>query len=280
MRRLTFWLVVLATVPALLVAPAHAARNPCRVACRTTKKTCVQAAVAVFSAAKTACASAATPADRRACKAAARTTRAAAKMACKQALDACVGTCRPVTTTTLPGSACGDAEDAALAGITSAHNEVRAHASPAPSPALPALCYSASIAAAAQSWADGCSFRHDTQRLGNLGLGENLYAAAGTLGATAAQDAVPSWACEAANYDYANNTCSLSGCSDAPGVCGHYTQLVWRSTSEVGCGIRTCTTGSPFSGFPTWTYVVCDYQAPGNVSVCDGHGTCNLQRPY
>ena len=121
---------------------------------------------------------------------------------------------------------------------------------------------------------------HDTQRLRNLGLGENLYAAAGTRGASAAQDAVPWWACEATNYDYASNACSLSGCADAPGVCGHYTQLVWRTTSEVGCGIKTCTTGSPFQGYPTWRFVVCDYDPPGNVSTCDEHGNCNPQRPY
>ena len=33
-------------------------------------------------------------------------------------------------------------------------------------------------------------------------------------------------------------------------------QVVWKSTTQVGCGIKTCTTNSPFSGFPQWTIVV------------------------
>ena len=64
---------------------------------------------------------------------------------------------------------------------------------------------------------------------------------------------------------YSSNSCS--------GVCGHYTQIVWRSTTEVGCGLRVCTTGSPFDSHPgaTWTMVVCDYRPPGNF---------RGQRPY
>ena len=41
------------------------------------------------------------------------------------------------------------------------------------------------------------------------------------------------WVSEAADYDYATNTCSA--------VCGHYTQIVWRDTQDVGCGIKNCT---------------------------------------
>jgi pathogenesis-related protein 1 len=74
---------------------------------------------------------------------------------------------------------------------------------------------------------------------------------------TAAQDAEPAWASEAGAYHYATNTCSA--------VCGHYTQIVWRSTDFVGCGIRNCTVNSPFGpGFPNWTIVVCNYKPPGN----------------
>jgi hypothetical protein len=48
--------------------------------------------------------------------------------------------------------------------------------------------------------------------------------------------------------------------------------MVWRSTSQVGCGIRNCSTGSPFgASFPNWTLVVCNYTPPGNY---------NGQRPY
>lgn len=41
-----------------------------------------------------------------------------------------------------------------------------------------------------------------------------------------------------------------------PGA-GHFSQVVWAATSQVGCGMKTCTTNSPFgASFPTWTLVV------------------------
>src|SRR5581483_9985573 len=265
----------------LAVHAAAAAPNPCRVACRTTRTTCFQGASAAFTAAKQACAAAATPADKRACRRSAKTTRAAARATCRTDFATCAAACpkNGATTTTLPGQSCGDAEASDLAGISAAHNVVRAGATPAPDPPLPPICYNATIAASAQTYADGCVYEHDLQRLRSLGYGENLYAAAGSIADTAARDAVPAWACEATNDDYASNTCSLDGCPKAAGVCGPYTQLVWRGTQKVGCGIAHCTTGSPFAQFPSWTFVVCDYQPPGNVQTCDTQG-CVAQKPY
>ena len=84
------------------------------------------------------------------------------------------------------------------------------------------------------------------------------------------------WSAEAEFFDYASNTCAAP---DPPGTCLHYTQIVWGDTESVGCGLRVCTANSPFVGFTTWTFVVCDYQPPGNVSVC-GPGGCVPQKPY
>ncbi len=121
---------------------------------------------------------------------------------------------------------------------------------PVPSPALPALTWNTSAATTAQTWANNCQFAHNPNR-GNLG--ENIYAS--TSQPTAAQ-AVQSWASEAQFYTLSTNTCTQ--------VCGHYTQLVWRNTTSVGCAMSRCTTNSPFSGSPTWYLVVCDYSPPGN----------------
>ncbi|MEX8501228.1 CAP domain-containing protein [Leptothrix ochracea] len=91
------------------------------------------------------------------------------------------------------------------------------------------------------------------------GLGENLYWASplmGSDGSVAIQTistarAVDAWGHEDANYDLATNTCQ-------PGkVCGHYTQLVWKTTQEVGCAKHICPASDQ-----VW---VCQYRPAGNV---------------
>jgi hypothetical protein len=100
-------------------------------------------------------------------------------------------------------------------------------------------------------------YQHNAQ-----GYGQNLFASAGNVAPTPA-DVVASWASEASNYDYTNNTCS--------GTCGHYTQVVWRDTLRLGCGAAHCTQNSPFTKYPEWDYWVCNYDPAGNV---------NNARPY
>jgi len=160
------------------------------------------------------------------------------------------------TTTTIPAGC--DAESLAATGVTGRHNLVRATVDPPASPALPPLCYDADVEASAQAWADGCVYAHS-------GSGENLYAyvTTGAPPATPQLDAVDSWAGEAADYDYGPNAC------DPGKVCGHYTQVVWRDTTHLGCGVKLCPPASspfapPFDAY-SWWYVVCQYEPPGNV---------------
>jgi hypothetical protein len=93
---------------------------------------------------------------------------------------------------------------------------------------------------------------------GTGGLGENI--AAGAPSQTVAS-AVSSWINEVANYDHATNTCA------AGKVCGHYTQIVWSTTTAVGCARVGCTTNSPFGAFADglWDFEVCDFSPPGNI---------------
>lgn len=132
------------------------------------------------------------------------------------------------------------------------HNCARKTVVPAAASAIPLLTWSSSLATTAQNYANQCIWAHS----GAAGLGENLYAAAPWSEAETA--AASDWASEFDSYSYADNSCA-SGAS-----CGHYTQMVWRSTDEFGCGITNCSTGSPFDGFPQWTIVVCNYSPPGN----------------
>lgn len=151
--------------------------------------------------------------------------------------------------------------------LLSLHNAARASASPTPSPPLPALVWSSAAARAAQAWASGCSSRHDPA-LGSLRMGQNLFAVGSTSPSVAATpaDAVGSWVGEAESYHHATDRC------DSGKTCGHYTAVVWRSTTAVGCGHQVCTTRSPFgSTLRYWDFWVCNYVPPGNVSG---------QRPY
>jgi len=131
------------------------------------------------------------------------------------------------------------------------HNALRANATPAAVPALAPLQWNAGVATVAQAYADRCLWTHS----GTSGLGENLYARSGWSDAETA--AVTSWGGEQIHYNHATNNCASGR------QCGHYTQIVWRSTNELGCGIRRCSSGSPW-GSGAWTFVVCNYRPPGN----------------
>ena len=139
--------------------------------------------------------------------------------------------------------------------MLAAHNEVRARAKPKPKTPLPPLTWSPEAAKVAQAWANQCQFEHNKKR-GKFG--ENLAAAA-PPGSKTDREAVLDWASEVADYSYASNKC-------APGkTCGHYTQLVGSSTTQVGCATAICTKNAPFGApFPTCLLWVCNYAPPAN----------------
>ena len=69
------------------------------------------------------------------------------------------------------------------------------------------------------------------------------------------QGVVDMWMSETAWYHYATNSC------DSGQECGHYTQIVWRDTLEVGCAITRCP--AILSGQAGYFWV-CDYGPGGN----------------
>ncbi|MEO8460121.1 MAG: CAP domain-containing protein [Dokdonella sp.] len=150
---------------------------------------------------------------------------------------------------------------AAWQGNLQVHNCARKTVIPAASPVIPLMTWANDLQATAQAYASQCNYAHS----GAAGLGENIYAAA-PFNATAQTDSAQDWASEQAVYDYAGNTCPVGQ------QCGHYTQMVWRSSLELGCGVANCTMNTPFDPvmFPNWTFVVCNYRPPGN----------NGNRPY
>lgn len=142
-------------------------------------------------------------------------------------------------------------EPAELAGIVAAHNQVRADHGIDP------LSWDPALAAIAQGWAERCEdaeapiglIDHNPDRSDSYGsyVGENVYGSSGAIGGPVAVDA---WAAEEASYDLDTNSCD--------GVCGHYTQIVWASTTLVGCAFHLC------PGLDFGNTVVCDYAPGGN----------------
>jgi len=80
------------------------------------------------------------------------------------------------------------------------------------------------------------------------GLGENLYWFSGQ--AFSPSDATDAWGSEKSLYRPGTRI-SNTNYQDF----GHYTQMIWHNTTEVGCGVAQSSHG---------TYVVCQYNPPGN----------------
>ncbi|TFG89071.1 MAG: hypothetical protein E4H18_00935 [Hyphomicrobiales bacterium] len=119
----------------------------------------------------------------------------------------------------------------------------------------PALSWSPQLAKGAQDWANACTpepdnkdrFAHSPGAWKDAnGYGENLYW--GTR--TTSTSAVDWWYNEIQKYDFANPVYS----NDV----AHFTQLVWKSSTQLGCGVALC------GGRNFW---VCRYSPPGNWNV-------------
>jgi pathogenesis-related protein 1 len=134
-------------------------------------------------------------------------------------------------------------------GFVAAHNQHRASVSPAASPALQSVTWSNELAAQARAWAERCKFDHS-----KTDLGENLSARTDMADPDVI---VAAWAAEGAAYDYKRNRCASGE------VCGHYTQVVWRDSTQIGCGMAKCGSGGPF-GNTEWFMWVCNYSPAGN----------------
>ncbi|KAG0275787.1 hypothetical protein BGZ96_003619 [Linnemannia gamsii] len=117
--------------------------------------------------------------------------------------------------------------------ILDTHNAYRAlHGSPP-------LTWNAEAADFGNNWIQACQFKHSD---GNYG--ENL-----AYGYDDFKSAIDAWYNEVSEYNYNN-----PGFSSAT---GHFTQVVWKSTSSVGCAKKDCS-GS------IRTIYICNYDPPGN----------------
>jgi len=111
---------------------------------------------------------------------------------------------------------------------------------------LPSLKWDCGLASLAQSWANAGKFRHRD----DPSMGENLFVS--NNAAEPIATVVPDWLDEKPNYNTKSGDCLPDT------VCTHYSQIVWRETTLIGCGINRHLTDK-------WlVFVVCNYSPAGN----------------
>jgi uncharacterized protein YkwD len=139
------------------------------------------------------------------------------------------------SSTQAPASTQGSSStDSYAQSIVDAHNTDRsAHSAPA-------MAWNETLADFAQNFLDNqnCVFAHSGGP-----YGENL-----AWGYDDAADGIAAWYAEGASYSYADATFSDST--------GHFTQVVWVGSTQVGCATVTCS-GSQF--------LACEYYPRGNM---------------
>lgn len=131
------------------------------------------------------------------------------------------------------------------------HNDARAEVGVAP------LKWSEELSQSAAEWAkylaDNEAFKHAGNDVRN-GQGENLYKHSQTIKDLGGRYAAMAWYEEINLYTYAPIG---SGVNDFPAI-GHYTQMIWSSTTEVGMALAVSDSGA--------TYVVARYNPQGNIT--------------
>jgi len=148
----------------------------------------------------------------------------------------------PPATTSGSDDGGGSTPSSDIQAYLDGHNGVRAKHGAA------ALTWSDKLAAAAQKWAEHCVFEHSGGSLGPYG--ENLAAGSGDYSIASG---IKSWADEEPQYHPSNPEAS------------HYTQMVWKSTKQVGCAVASCDLSVFTPNFWPAKFYVCEYYPAGNV---------------
>ncbi|GIM05898.1 hypothetical protein Vretimale_10304 [Volvox reticuliferus] len=163
----------------------------------------------------------------------------------------------PSSTSPSPSSASAGCYDAAAA--LAEHNKDRAlHG-------CPALTWNDTLAKASQAWAETlaaalCGLRHSSAS----NYGENLYAMLSNWPLVASDmlctPAVKGWYSEVKSYVFSATPYTDNQANFAK--IGHFTQVVWKSTTQVGCG-------AALGDDNYCLVVVCRYTPPGNINSND-----------
>ncbi len=146
--------------------------------------------------------------------------------------------CRMLSVLTFAAALTIPAAMAQRDGLLDAHNELRSRHG------VPPLAWSQSLEGDAQSWADKCVVEHSKNR-----DGENLAWWRG--GNRTAVDFVRAWYAEIKDFDFSDPD------RNDYQVSGHFSQMIWRESRKLGCGVSACPDGAKM--------LVCRYSPRGNV---------------
>jgi uncharacterized protein YkwD len=183
-----------------------------------------------------------------------------------------------VAALSLPVVAYGQTTPEQRQAILNAHNVKRAlHC-------VPQLQGSDLLAANAQTWADGCHkdasgtfFTHQPSNPNgeNLAWGYRTFNGVAILPGLSPEQVVENWYGEINNYDFNNPFLKVVG---NIGINGHFTQVVWRASTLLGCAQATCPIPIGGGATETGTLWVCEYSPQGNFNANPQNLTLNVPR--
>ncbi|KAF3919985.1 Helothermine [Arthrobotrys entomopaga] len=125
--------------------------------------------------------------------------------------------------------------------ILKMHNEARALHGAGP------LTWSSELANFGMKHTPDCEYKHTSRPdLDAAVFGENIHCINKAFDMV--EKAKTGWYDEElAKYDFSKQGFSMAT--------GHFTQIVWKATTEVGCSVKKC---------GDWSFLKCNYKTPGN----------------
>uniref|UniRef100_A0AAY4E5V8 LCCL domain-containing protein n=1 Tax=Denticeps clupeoides TaxID=299321 RepID=A0AAY4E5V8_9TELE len=147
--------------------------------------------------------------------------------------------------------------------ILQLHNKLRGGVYPTASN-MEYMVWDDELERSATHWAEQCLWEHGPHDLLSS-IGQNLAVHWGRYRSPAYH--VQAWYDEVKDYTYPYAHECNPWCPDrcSGPMCTHYTQLVWATTTRVGCALHTCPSMSVFG--EVWVnavYLVCNYSPKGN----------------
>ncbi|XP_066504363.1 cysteine-rich secretory protein LCCL domain-containing 2 [Hoplias malabaricus] len=147
--------------------------------------------------------------------------------------------------------------------ILALHNKLRGGVYPTASN-MEYMVWDDELERSATHWAEQCQWEHGPQDL-LMSIGQNLAVHWGRYRSPAYH--VQAWYDEVKDYTYPYPQECNPWCPDrcSGPMCTHYTQLVWATTSRVGCAVHTCPRMNVWGEiWENAIYLVCNYSPKGN----------------